>query len=66
MLLSCSSPTQLTNMYVNEQFKTEGFKKILVLGMATEQWKKKVYENEYVTLLKKQNIDAIPAWKVSM
>ena len=32
--------------------------------MATKSWKKKVYENEYVALFSKQNIEAIPAWRV--
>jgi hypothetical protein len=64
ILISCSSPTQLTNMYVNSEYETEGFKKVLILGMATKTWEKKVYENEYITQFKKHNIEAIPAWRV--
>lgn len=64
ILTACSPSTQLDSKFADKNFKTEGFKKILVLGMATKEWEKKVFENEYVTQLKKYNIDAIPAWQV--
>ena len=64
IFLSCSSSTQLTNMYVAKDFKTEGFKKILVFGMAGKEWKKKVYENEFGTVLKKYNVETVIAWQV--
>lgn len=64
LLASCSSSTQLQNMWANESYQKEGSKKILVFGMAGKEWKKKVYENEFGTVLKKYNVDAVIAWQV--
>jgi hypothetical protein len=60
---SCSSSTQLENEWSDKSYKKEGFKKVLVLGMATKSWKKKVFENEFRTAFKKYNIDAVSAWE---
>ncbi len=64
LFASCSSSTRLQNMWANESYQKEGFKKILVFGMAGKEWKKKVYENEFGTVLKKYNVDAVIAWQV--
>ncbi|MGB5848866.1 MAG: hypothetical protein WBH40_10285, partial [Ignavibacteriaceae bacterium] len=64
IISSCSSSTQLQNMWKNESYKKEGFKKILVFGMAGKEWKKKVYENEFGTVLKKYNVETVIAWQV--
>lgn len=64
IISSCSSSTQLQNMWKNESYQKEGFKKILVFGMAGKEWKKKVYENEFGTVLKKYNVEPVVAWQV--
>ena len=64
IITSCSSSTRLTNVWKDESFKNSGLEKFLVLGLAKENWKKKVYENEYVSVLKKHNVDAIAAWEL--
>lgn len=64
VISSCSSSTQLQNMWTNESFKKEGFKKILVFGMAGKEWKRKAYENEFATALKKYNLETVVAWQV--
>ena len=64
IISSCSSSTQLQNMWRNESFQKEGFKKILVFGMAGKEWKRKAYENEFGTVLKKYNVEAVIAWQV--
>ena len=64
VIFSCSSSTQLQNMWTNESFKKEGFKKILVFGMAGKEWKRKAYENEFATALKKYNLETVVAWQV--
>ena len=64
IITSCSSSTQLTNVWKDESFKDSGLEKFLVLGLAKKDWKKKVFENEYVSLLKKHNVDAIAAWEL--
>jgi hypothetical protein len=64
IISSCSSSTQLQNMWKNESYQKEGFKKILVFGMAGKEWKKKVYENECGTGLKKYNVETVIAWQV--
>ncbi|UCH64925.1 MAG: hypothetical protein JSW63_09950 [Ignavibacterium sp.] len=61
--VSCSSSTQLENEWSDKTYNKEGFKKILILGMATKSWKKKVFENEFRTAFKKYNIDAVSAWE---
>ena len=63
ILSACSSSTQLENEWSDKSYKKEGFKKILILGMATKPWKKKVFENEFRTAFKKYNIDAVSAWE---
>lgn len=60
---SCSSTTQLENEWSDKSYKKEGFKKVLILGMATKSWKKKVYENEFKTAFKKYDIEAVAAWE---
>jgi len=64
IISSCSSSTQLQNIWKNESYKKEGFKKILVFGMAGKEWKKKVYENEFGTVFKKYNVETVIAWQV--
>ncbi|MBT8378689.1 MAG: hypothetical protein KJN64_05635 [Ignavibacteria bacterium] len=63
ILLSCSSSTQLTDIYVDKNFAAEELKKVLVLGIAKEDWKKKVYENEFRSELRKHNIEVLTAWQ---
>ena len=60
---SCSSSTQLENEWSDKSYNKKGFKKVLILGMATKSWKKKVFENEFRTAFKKYNIDAVSAWE---
>lgn len=62
--ISCSSSTQLTNIWIDDSYQTQGIKKVLVLGVAKENWKKKVYENEFRQQLIKKNVDAISAWEL--
>ena len=64
IISSCSSSTQLQNIWKNESFQEAGFKKILVFGMAGKEWKKKAYENEFGTVLKKYNVETVIAWQV--
>jgi hypothetical protein len=64
IITSCSSSTQLQNIWKNESYQKEGFKKILVFGMDGKEWKKKVYENEFGTVLKKYNVETVIAWQV--
>ena len=63
IIFSCSPSSQFTNLYVNEAFKGMQFKKVLVVGMAKEEWKRKVYENEFRTQLMKHNIEVLTAWQ---
>ena len=62
-ILTCSSSTQLENEWSDKSYKKEGFKKILIFGMATKSWKKKVFENEFRTAFKKYDIEAVSAWE---
>lgn len=64
IISSCSSSTQLQNVWKNDSFQEAGFKKILVFGMAGKEWKKKAYENEFGTVLKKYNVETVVAWQV--
>lgn len=64
VIYSCSSSTKLQNMWMNESFEKEEFKKILVFGMAGKEWKRKAYENEFATALKKYNLETVVAWQV--
>ncbi len=64
IISSCSSSTQLQNIWKNESFQEAGFKKILVFGMAGKEWKKKAYENQFGTVLKKYNVETVVAWQV--
>ena len=62
-VLSCSSTTQLTDVYVDETFLGKEMKKILVLGLAKDEWKRKVYENEFRTQLLSRNVGVLLAWQ---
>ena len=63
VILSCSSSTQFTDVYVDETFSGKEMKKILVLGLAKDDWKKKVYENEFRSQLIKRNVEVLTAWQ---
>jgi hypothetical protein len=63
LILSCSSSTQLTDIYIDKNFAGEELKKVLVLGIAKEDWKKKVYENEFRSQLLKHNVEVLTAWQ---
>jgi len=63
ILISCSPSTQLTDVYVDETFSGMEMKKILVLGLAKDEWKRKVYENEFRSQLLKRNVEVLTAWQ---
>ena len=63
IILSCSPSTELTDIYSDEAFAGKEIKKILVLGMTTDEWKKKVYENEFRSQLLTYNIEVLTAWQ---
>ena len=63
VILSCSSSTQFTDVYVDETFSGKEMKKILVLGLAKDDWKKKVYENEFRSQLLKHDVEVLTAWQ---
>jgi len=62
-VISCSPSTQLSNLYVDEAYKGLQIKKALVVGMAKEEWKRKVYENEFRQQLMKHNVEVLTAWQ---
>ena len=63
VLISCSSSTQLTDVYVDKAYSGKELKKILVLGLAKDEWKRKVYENELRTQLLSRNVEVLLAWQ---
>ncbi|HEY6626178.1 MAG TPA: hypothetical protein VIZ21_04420 [Ignavibacteriaceae bacterium] len=63
IIFSCSPSTQLTDIYSDEAFAGKEIKKILVLGMTTDEWKKKVYENEFRSQLLNYNVEVLTAWQ---
>jgi hypothetical protein len=63
ILLSCTSSTQLTDIYVDDSFSGKELKKILVLGLAKDEWKQKVYENEFRSQLLTYNVEVLTAWQ---
>jgi len=63
IVFSCSPSSQLTNLYVDDAYKGMQFKKVLVVGMAKEEWKRKVYENEFRKDLMQHNVQVLTAWQ---
>jgi hypothetical protein len=63
IIFSCSPSTQLTDIYSDEAFAGKEIRKILVLGMTTDEWKKKVYENEFRSQLLNYNVEVLTAWQ---
>ena len=63
IIYSCSPSSQFTNIYVDDAYKGMQFKKVLVVGMAKEEWKRKVYENEFRQDLMKHNVEVLTAWQ---
>ena len=61
---SSSSYSKLKNKWKNESYQKEGCKKILVFGMAGKEWKRKAYEYEFGTVLKKYNVEAVISLQV--
>jgi hypothetical protein len=63
ILFSCSPSSQFTNLYVDDAYKGMQFKKVLVVGMAKEEWKRKVYENEFRQDLMEHDVEVLTAWQ---
>jgi len=63
IIFACSPSTELTDIYVDETFSGKEIKKILVLGMAKDEWKRKVYENEFRSQLLNHNVEVLLAWQ---
>lgn len=63
IIFSCSPSTELTDIYSDQAFAGKEIKKILVLGMTTDEWKKKVYENEFRSQLIDHNVEVLMAWQ---
>ena len=63
IIISCSQSTRLTDVYADETFSGKEIKKILVLGITKDQWKQKVYENEFRSQLITYNIEVLTAWQ---
>jgi hypothetical protein len=63
VICSCSPSTEMTDIYVDETFTGKEFKKILVLGLAKDEWKRKVYENEFRSQLLTHNVEVLMAWQ---
>lgn len=63
VMFSCSPSTELTDIYSDQAFTGKEIKKILVLGMTTDEWKRKVYENEFRSQLLTYNVEVLLAWQ---
>ena len=63
VIFSCSPSMQFANLYVDDAYKGMQIKKVLVVGMAKEEWKRKVYENEFRQELMKHNVEVLTAWQ---
>jgi hypothetical protein len=63
IVFSCGSSTQLSDVYVDDSFTGKDFKKMLVLGLSTDEWKRKVYENEFRSELMSYNVEVLTAWQ---
>jgi hypothetical protein len=63
IIFSCSPSTELTDIYSDVAFARKEIKKILVLGMTADEWKKKVYENEFRSQLISPNVEVLTAWQ---
>jgi len=63
IIISCSQSTRLTDVYTDETFSGKEFKKVLVLGLTKDDWKQKVYENEFRSLLVDYNVEVLTAWQ---
>ncbi|MFI5236537.1 MAG: hypothetical protein ACHQLA_01210 [Ignavibacteriales bacterium] len=62
-VFSCSPSTQFSDIYADESFIGKELKKILVVGAAKEEWKRKVYENEFRSRLMFYNVEVLTAWQ---
>ena len=63
IIYSCSPTSQFNNIYVDDAFKGMQIKKAMVVGMAKEEWKRKVYENEFRQDLIKHDVEVLTAWQ---
>jgi hypothetical protein len=63
IIYSCSPSSQFTNLYIDDAYKGMQFKKVLVVGMAKEEWKRKVYENEFRQDLMEHDVEVLTAWQ---
>jgi hypothetical protein len=63
IIYSCSPSSQFTNLYIDDAYKGMKFKKVLVVGMAKEEWKRKVYENEFRQDLMEHDVEVLTAWQ---
>jgi len=63
IIFSCSPSTELTDIYSDQAFAGKEIKKILVLGITKDEWKRKVYENEFRSQFLNYDVEVLLAWQ---
>ena len=61
-LLSACASTELTDTWKDPGYSGPAFKKILVLGFATDQLNRKVFEDTFAAALKASGVEAVPSY----
>jgi len=62
MLASCATPTKVTQVWRDENYRGGNLKKILVIGASERPAMKRLFEEEFLRGLKERGISAVPGY----
>jgi hypothetical protein len=62
-LAGCASATRIVNQWVNPDYTSPRFKRIMVIGVSKQPGIRRTFEDEFVAKLKETGVDALPSYR---
>lgn len=62
-MTGCSSSTKIVNQWTDPEYRPVLFKRILVVGVSKQSSIRRTFEDEFVTRLKVEGVDALPSYR---
>jgi hypothetical protein len=61
-LTACAASTKIVNQWVNPDYTSPRFRKIMVIGVSKQPSIRRTFEDQFVTKLKAAGVDAVPSY----
>jgi len=63
LLIGCAASTRIVNEWVDPEYSSPHFKRILVVGVSKQPGLRRTFEDEFVARLKAEGVDAVPSYR---